>query len=284
MICSNPRWLDNDGEVLTVPCGKCIACLVNKRNDWSFRLMQEYKGSSAAAFITLTYHPKYMPKDGVSKRHVQKFLKRLRKRVNEKLRYYAVAEYGTVRGRPHYHILLFNCDNESVVRKSWTKKGESLGLVHIGKVTEASIRYCTKYVIQRQQAPIHLSKPFALMSRSYGIGARYLTDAMIAWHRGGTIRQMSPERARVYTMVHGIKGRLPRYYKDKIWPLVKGTHWEYLRKAICELNGKEVIKSQLENVRQVRESGYKDPDAIIAEMRNAVLLRVREKVAYTQTI
>lgn len=288
MNCVSPRWIDHDGELLVVPCGKCLPCLVNKRNDWSFRLMQEYKGSRSAAFITLTYSAKYVPDNGLSKRHVQLFMKRLRKSYGKKLRYYLVGEYGTKTQRPHYHLLLFNFDveHESFIRSAWSaRSGEPFGLVHIGEVTEASIRYCTKYVIQRGGAFLGTSKsPFALMSRAYGLGANYLTDQMISWHRGGSIREMTAGSAKVFTMQFGVKGRLPRYYKDKIWPLVKGTHWEYIRKQICDLTGKEVIKSELENVRLVREAGYANPDAIIAEMRSAVISRIKEKVSFTQTI
>ena len=44
-------------------------------------------------------------------RHLQLFIKRFRKYVsknyNEKIRYYAIGEYGTQSLRPHWHILFF---------------------------------------------------------------------------------------------------------------------------------------------------------------------------------
>lgn len=286
MNCQSPRWLEVDEEIQPVPCGKCLPCLVNKRIDWAFRLQQEYKACrGSAAFITLTYSAKFVPDDGLNKRHVQLFLKRLRKRIGKKVRYYLVGEYGSKTGRPHYHLLLFNYEesDEKYIRIAWaSKKGEPFGLVHIGKVTEASIMYCTKYCIQRSTCTTELSKPFALMSRAYGLGGHYLTDEMVSWHRKGK---------RNYTLIYGVKGRLPRYYKDKIWPLVKPKglnwnyeKWSYIRKEIQDEAAQQVIVSELANVEEIRKAGYDDPHKIIAEMREAVISRITEKIAFTQTI
>lgn len=272
--------LSDGDELLYVPCGKCEFCLINKRDDWSFRLMQEYKAAKSAAFITLTYSDKFLPETGLSKRHFQLFMKRLRKKSGERLRYYAVGEYGTKTGRAHYHAIVFNFQgNESFLKSAWsTREGEPYGLVHIGKVNEASIRYTTKYVIQRLA---HTSKvlnpPFALMSRSYGLGANYLTDEMVEWHRGAKRHHdSSPATARNYTMVNGKKGRLPRYYKNIIWPL------ESVRKAISDSCRDDALVKSAENFKFLLDQGY-NPYAIMTEMRNAVISRVREKVAFTQT-
>jgi len=50
--------------------------------------------------------------------------------------------------------------------------------------------------------------PFTTMSRRPGIGAGYLTEAMIAWHRSGR---------KNHALLHGVKRHLPRYYKEKIF-------------------------------------------------------------------
>ena len=112
MMCQQTKWVfpDTKPDGILVPCGKCLNCLMNKRNDWAFRLMQEYRHSKSGLFITLTYHSKYVPDQGVDKEHFQKFMKRLRHTTSQRLRYYGVGEYGTVTGRPHYHIILFNYD------------------------------------------------------------------------------------------------------------------------------------------------------------------------------
>lgn len=254
-----------------VPCGKCIACLVNKRSDWSFRLEQEWKASRSALFVTLTYDQKHCPSDGsLDKSHVQKYLKRLRKRDGtNKIRYYAVGEYGGASHRPHYHLLLFNC-NEQDARASWTDhKGNPVGIVHIGYVTAASVAYVTKYVVQPELAIPHLQKPFSLMSRAYGIGGKYLTDEMVQWHR---------DDDRNYTMRYDQKGRLPRFYRDKIWyrPEDKTRVSQRAKSLVLENREKEIAYYQKKHPKNWEE--------VMRVSRNALLLRVKKKVAYTQTL
>lgn len=227
--------------------------------------MEEYKRSKSAAFITLTYHPKYVPDQGVDKKHFQKFMKRLRKKSGDRLRYYAVGEYGSKTNRPHYHAIIFNYyGNENFLQSVWP-----FGIVHIGKVTEASIRYTTKYIIQRFDVPSKQNKPFALMSRAFGIGLWYLTDEMVRWHREGE---------RNYTLTFGIKGRLPRYYKNKIWPDSE------IRDKVSQKAKWEGIKAHRKNLALFYDIYGKDADVQMADMRNAVIARIKIKVAFTQTI
>lgn len=228
--------------------------------------MEEYKRSKSAAFITLTYHPKYVPDQGVDKKHFQKFMKRLRKKSGDRLRYYAVGEYGTKTGRPHYHAIIFNYyGNENFLQSVWP-----YGIVHIGKVNQASIMYTTKYIIQ-SQVPMDkkLNKPFALMSRGYGLGLWYLTDEMLHWHRSGK---------RSYTCIYGIKGRLPRYYKNKIWPDEK------IRNSVSEEAKWQGIKAHRKNLKLFYELYGNQAKTKMAEMRSAVIGRIKQKVAFTQTL
>lgn len=266
-------WVSPHGnnQVIEVPCGKCMACLSNKRTDWSFRLEQELKRSSSAAFITLTYHSKYVPDSGVNKKHFQLFMKRLRKKSGDRLRYYAVGEYGTKNNRPHYHAIIFNFQgNERFLSSIWP-----FGIVHIGKVTQASIMYTTKYVIQASSHKEEsLNKPFALMSRRFGLGLWYLTDAMAKWHR---------ENAANYTMIYGKKGRLARYYKEKLWPNSKwNPMYQFERERISKLAKQEAEAAHNENLAFLKKRGYLNPEIILTEMRNAVISRVKQKVAFTQ--
>lgn len=264
-MCIKPITVYPANKKIVVPCAKCLACLTNKRNEWSFRLMEEYKRSKSAAFITLTYHPKFVPDQGVDKKHFQKFMKRLRKKSGERLRYYAVGEYGTKTNRPHYHAIIFNYyGNENFLQSVWP-----FGIVHIGKVTEASIKYTTKYVIQRHDVPRNQNKPFSLMSRAFGLGLWYLTDEMVHWHREGS---------RNYTLLHGVKGRLPRYYKDKIWPD------QEIRNKVSEKAKWEGIKANRKNLAIFYRLYGERAKQKQTEMRNAVVSRVKQKVAFTQTL
>lgn len=270
MNCENPRFVWPDGKIISVGCGKCIACLSNKRSDWAFRIDQEYKRSKSSHFITLTYHPRFYPDNGVSKRHLQLFLKRLRKQnPHDKIRYYAVSEYGAKFGRAHYHILMFNFSgSQREIEKAWSLKGVSLGIVDVRPVNIQNIKYTLKYLVQRgSHEDKKLNKPFALMSRAYGLGLWYLTDEMVAWHRA--------DGGRNFTLLNGVKGRLPRYYKNFIWP-----HKE-ARKEVMEKSFKDQQKQMQKFYDQLQKRGY-NVDEYVKEMRDAFNSRVKEKLAYSQ--
>lgn len=219
---------DKRNDYITVPCGKCAACLSRKRQQWSFRLEQELKSARTAHFITLTYDEQHLPYNennipSVSKDDVQKFIKRLRKCVPDaRIRYYLVSEYGSDYHRPHYHFLLFDfpeyVDVYGAVMLAWDK-----GMIHIGSVTPQSINYCAKYCITKPWYPENATPTFAVMSRRPGIGAGYLTDAMKEWHAGDS-------GDRYYAVKpDGIKVALPRYYQEKLFsPESREHHREEL--------------------------------------------------------
>lgn len=273
MKCLNPYsiWHTNKyakvqrEKLYSVPCGKCIPCTINSRQDWIIRLRHEHRAAKSALFVTLTYAPKYCP-DSVVKRHVQLFLKRLRKHdKTNRLRYFAVGEYGTKRQRPHYHLLLFNLENQELVRKSW-----KFGEVHIGNVTASSIAYCTKYIVQPEQKVYGKNPPFRLMSRGYGIGLAYLTDAMVNWHR---------EDDRTYSIYEGQKTRLPRYYKNKIWYRHKDK--ERITKKNLEASAQQ---AQEELTYFQDKYGKQYAEIVMREFRDAHLARLKFKVSYTEKL
>lgn len=270
MRCPNPRYVWPKGKVIAVPCGKCLACLSNKRQDWSIRLMQEYKVSEFAFFVTLTYNEKFIPEFGLSKRHLQLYFKRLRK-VCGKLRYYAVGEYGSKTLRPHYHAIIFNC-SESAIRGAWRLGERDIGIVHLGKVTEASVAYVLKYVVQsKDELPIGFNPTFAVMSRGHALGGHYLSDAMVKWHR---------ENEANYVVRYGEKQRLPRFYKDKIWPSSSWSDWAVRREVFNKKVLFEAEKREELNNAILKENGYSSEG--ILEIRKAKLSRIKEKVAFSQ--
>lgn len=89
-------------------CTRCIPCRVQRRREWTARLLLESQFHAHSWFVTLTYADKHLPQDqSVDPREIQLFMKKLRKAVSEPLRFYAVGEYGGQYHRPHYHIALF---------------------------------------------------------------------------------------------------------------------------------------------------------------------------------
>lgn len=208
---------------LEVPCGKCVECLENRRADWSLRLSEEAKCHIHSSFITLTYsddhlvYGEYYPT--LVKKDLQDWFKRLRKAIYpQKIRYYAIGEYGTRTLRPHYHIILFGLHlkdiQNGILEQTWKK-----GLVHYGSVSRASVHYVTKYHVNKGFNPYGSLPSFALMSRNPGIGYNYI-NRMIKIHDGNL------ERA--YYQDGDFKKRLPRYYKDKLYTKEEKEHINYM--------------------------------------------------------
>ena len=209
------------GEWNTFPCGRCPECTARRASGWSFRLVQQGRVSESSMFVTLTYNWLHLEftKNGfrsLNKVTAQCFFKRLRKKYPPKtIKYYIVGEYGGKRGRPHYHIILFNATQQGVLDAWRDSDGQPIGDVHFGTVTEASIGYCLKYISKERKkksfARDDRLPEFALMSK--GLGANYMTDAMIGWHKEDLLNRM------YCTVPHsgGKKITMPRYYKDKMY-------------------------------------------------------------------
>lgn len=209
-----------------VPCGKCEACLTNRRSQWTFRLKQELKQAESCNFITLTYDDVHLPfkhidKFGglcpvVSKRDVQLFLKRLRKKIQPfKIRYFLVSEYGPQTYRPHYHLLLFNFPNvlknklDDFLSESW-----DLGFIRVDPVNDARIHYVTGYCLDGSQLPDYLPKNFMLCSRRPGIGSNFCDVRGVVDYCRDNVSDMwsfSTSGGEVNRV------KMPRYYRDKLF-------------------------------------------------------------------
>lgn len=180
-----------------IPCGHCIGCRLEYSRQWAIRCVHESLMYEHNVFVTLTFDDKHLPPD-LSVRDVQLFMKRLRKEKNgSRVRFFAAGEYGEKLGRPHYHIILFNCDFEDKVYYK-TVRGNRLyvsptldklwgnGFAVIGDVTFESCAYVARYVTKKingDKADEHYYLPgtdlirtpeFATMSRKPGIGRPFL--------------------------------------------------------------------------------------------------------------
>jgi hypothetical protein len=137
-----------------------------------------------------------------------------------KLRYFACGEYGT-RGRPHYHIILFNVPRcyyewDPVHEEEYSPKLEKIwnkGIIHIGNVERRSAHYTAKYTIKNLldnwDTEDIRQKPFAIMSKNPGIGANYINDET---------RDHFTRSENYFTRLKGgYIQPLGRYYKKKIW-------------------------------------------------------------------
>ena len=218
-----------------VPCGNCMGCKLERARQWSVRMMHETKFHAENSFLTLTYSNEACPQDyGLDLRHWQLFMKRLRKSLPQKLRFYACGEYGDLNGRPHYHAIIFGYDAPDKVFHSVSERGDKqytsahlskvwpYGTITTGAVTTESCRYVAAYCMKKiksgddygaeryyRLSPIdgqmHRVRPeFAVMSRRPGIGQAYVEKFRSDFYPSG------------YVIVDGVRQAPPRFYVSKL--------------------------------------------------------------------
>lgn len=247
----------SDAHWIPVPCGKCPNCLKRRVNQWAFRLKKEEEVSTSSFFVTLTYDTHSVPISDngymtLRKTDLQNYFKRLRKLNHEKIKYYACGEYGTKGQRPHYHIILFNSTESSIVA-AWCLNGNSIGHVDVGTVSGASISYTLKYINKGFTVPRHANddrqREFSLQSK--GMGASYLTAPVVAHHKANL------QKAYI-TTEDGHKIPIPRYYKDKLYTeQERTTQNKHLKKIMVEkpstMTDREIHESRKAAIKNFRK-------------------------------
>jgi len=202
---------------MSVPCGKCAFCIKKAIDAWCLRLMHELAVSSSAFFITLTYDDEHLPPGAeLSKRDLQLFIKRLRKR-NPGIRYFAVGEYGTEKGRPHYHAVIFNLIDLDLITASWSDNdGYPIGHIVGDRAVMGRIRYMVEYMAL-PQADDGKQKAFRLMSRGKPYGAPAGTPGGIGYSYVQKWKAFHKARSDSVIYDFSTPNAMPRYYKDKIY-------------------------------------------------------------------
>lgn len=237
-----PVWSAKDsyqGAVpFRLPCGKCLACRLDRAREWSMRIMHEASLYDTNLFLTLTYAPQHLPAGGALRiGDLQRFMKRVRWHFQPRtIRFFACGEYGEKGDRPHYHVILFDAWFPDRVLWKVTDLGEHLfrsamleqlwpvGHALFGDVTHESAGYVARYAIKKVNGPLaadHYRRTaivpetgevrewtvppeFAVMSRRPGIGnlwyQRYAGDCFPS----------------DFLVVDGQKVPVPRYYKAQL--------------------------------------------------------------------
>jgi len=255
MRCIAPIAIDSPHRIYTqeVPCGRCYSCLQNRRNEWTFRLVNELRVAESGYFVTLTYEEEKIPKTRkwsmydvgtLVKEDLQKFNKRIRSEImmceepdgrwlkksektenwSPKYRYFGCGEYGSRGDRPHYHILMFNLphnyvDYDNYHKEMYSKKIEGLwgkGIVHIGNIEQASCHYVAKYTLGDLITEEGWDEHGDPRLKPFAIMSR----------KPGIGLNYADEQIKNYfnrtknsyaTVENNVKQRLGRYYKDKIF-------------------------------------------------------------------
>ncbi|RWP57963.1 hypothetical protein [Mesorhizobium sp.] len=183
-MCKAPQQLA-DGTI--VGCRNCSQCFGRAVDDWTGRCIAESKFATAPFFINLTYgkeldenYEQTGPSDHMraavlTYSDVQKYFKRLRI-AGFPARYFAVGEYGSTKGRAHWHLLVFwqgdvpkhkpstRWDQIRFMEAHW-KHGWSVWepLGNTPEDTAAAVRYVCKYLNKdlggsERQAKCQMSK------------------------------------------------------------------------------------------------------------------------------
>lgn len=217
-------------DVVTVPCGKCIDCRLDRSREWAVRCMHELSTSElGGCFVTLTYDEAHLPLDhSLHYRDFQLFMHRLRNHGYDGVRFFMCGEYGDDFGRPHYHAILFNCVFPDLVhfrhegKIDLYKSAElsqiwGLGFVTVGMVTMHSAGYVARYSLKKITGSAAGSAyqyvdpvsgevfdrepPFSGQSLKPGIGFDWL-----ALHKSDVFPHDN-------VVIGGKKYPVPRYYK-----------------------------------------------------------------------
>ncbi|QXP44188.1 MAG: replication initiator protein [Arizlama microvirus] len=216
MKCAYPRLTPDPrgggfGTIPT-PCGQCTPCRINRKREWTSRLILENLQYTDSSFWTLTYRDDCLPMmprhsdsplQTLFPPHLQSFLKRLRTSLAPvKFRFFAVGEYGDETHRPHYHLILFNyppchrlagtklrpvelhgirsmtakgcCPSCDLIQSQW-----SYGHVKGGRAEDKSLQYCAGYVVKKitkNYPGLEKHHEFARMSLRPGIGVPALPE------------------------------------------------------------------------------------------------------------
>lgn len=144
-----------------IPCGQCFGCRLDYSCDWAMRCDKETQMHEKNCFITLTYGPEFVPRDGgLQLDDWRYFMKKLRREVGD-VRYFHAGEYGGRYGRPHDHALLFGVDFVDRVFFKYTPSGEKIytsetlsrvwgkGYCSVGEATFKSAAYLARYCLKK---------------------------------------------------------------------------------------------------------------------------------------
>lgn len=215
-----------------VRCGRCAAC--RARAAWWKRQQVElevlgYQGDRAW-FCTFTFEG-VVPEEKEAYGHVQRWIKRLRKKFpEERFRYIAVAELGGRGGRLHYHVLLF-CEGRIKYRElpDWDH-----GFSKFKVADESAWQYVVKYC--QKQAGVKLRGSNLLGHRIVKIVTGHdLVFSVLKQFAGATVVRIGKTR---------VPAKLQRAYSPPVAHVVspdEPLERDSCRRAVRESSREELI-------------------------------------------
>jgi len=265
-----------------LPCSKCYGCRLNYARSWALRCQLEALSHKDNCFITLTFSNEMLQKRknpwSVDKNDFQLFMKKLRKKHGEHIRYFHCGEYGEKTYRPHYHALIFGHDfriktNNNKVQQFGKKhplyNSEELnnlwsyGHCTVGDLNFTTASYTARYVtkkIKGEASKIHIDPitgavtniedVYCTMSRGNkktkfnGIGEEAYHKYKHRWYGNDFI-----------VNGNGIKMKPPRYF-DKLYEKEYPQRFEAIKKArkeTLDVIGYSIKDPKYKRLREIEE-------------------------------
>ena len=223
------RRSNSTGQLMTVPCGKCMGCRFDYARDWMIRCVHEASMHAGNAMITLTYAPESLPpQGGLRPEDFTGFMKRLRLAVPNKIKFFQTGEYGAggPGHHPHHHALIFGFDFPDKYYWTTTKRGTvqyrsplleskwEFGNSTVGLFDRTAAAYCARYVTKKIHGDAKaehyrgLKPEYVTMSRGgtrrgfHGLGASWFQKFY---------KDVFPDD---FIVIDGRKYPVPRYYDE----------------------------------------------------------------------
>lgn len=167
MRCAKPIHIRVPGDprrFVDVPCNQCTGCRIHRRDCIAGRISLEHQSAVFGQFWTLTYAPEALQgHNGTAEQFRQEwrnFTQSVRRREASRgnplpIRFYGCLELGSLSGRPHWHVLVWNALNcvlpTEPYRKHMPRPLYRIGPWRHGHVDSSSVgptsaRYVAKYV------------------------------------------------------------------------------------------------------------------------------------------
>lgn len=177
-----------------IACRQCWQCRERAVDDWVGRNIAESKTAMACHAVTLTYG---YGQDGdadhvraaiLTYSDVQKYLKLLR-RHGYPVRYFVTGEYGSKKGRAHWHVMLYwqRAVPEHVLDERFMEAHWPHGLSFWTRPTAHAIRYNCKY-LQKSMGDVMLQGHLS-MSKKPPLGAVFFAQRAEQYAR----QRLSPQ-------------------------------------------------------------------------------------------
>ena len=279
-------------EKVTLACGQCIGCKIDRSASWAIRCVHEAQLYSENSFITLTFNDKNINQtQTLMKVDFQKFMKRLRKHEKGKrIRYFHCGEYGQicgncgkskpiclqsncktwdpVLGRPHHHACLFghSFNDVKLIKQSRGVKlytSQTLaklwpfGYVTIGDVTYESAAYVARYIHKKINGPQkegHYTRTDRTTGETVAIEPEYITMSRRPGIGKAWFQQYSSDvYPKDFVTVKGKKFRAPHYY-DRLYESMEPGRMQKIKNKRKENALKEDPKEKMMKRQRVKET------------------------------